>query len=135
MPLAPLPSFHAVPLRRPLSGRLAFSARGPDTRRVLRLNRAPVAVAEMAFRRLLFFAESPATPWPSNAVEHTAFSVRYSTRAGLDLTSPPLDRHVKHWTEPVAYEKCQALADAAREAGTQVLRYRSARADASTSRC
>jgi len=89
----------------------------------------PVAIAEMAFRRLLFFAESPATPWPRNAVEHTAFSVRYSTRAGLDLTSPPLDRHITQWTEPVAYEKCQALADAAREAGTQVLRYRSARAD------
>jgi len=88
-----------------------------------------VAIAEMAFRRLLFFAESPATPWPSNAVEHTAFSVRYSTRAGLDLTSPPLDRHIKQWIEPVAYEKCQALAEAAREAGTQVLRYRSARAD------
>ena len=45
------------------------------------------------------------------------------------MTSPPLDRHRKQWTEPVAYENTQALADAAREAGTQVLRYRSARAD------
>ena len=27
--------------------------------------KAATAVAEMAFRRLLFYAESPATPWPS----------------------------------------------------------------------
>ena len=46
------------------------------------------AVAEMSFRRLLFFAESPATPWPANAVDHTAFSVRFATRQGHDLTSP-----------------------------------------------
>src|ERR1700754_2644838 len=31
------------------------------------------AIAEMAFRRLLFFSESPATPWPGNAGEYTLF--------------------------------------------------------------
>src|SRR5437762_10637003 len=34
---------------------------------------APTAVAEMAFHRLLFFADSPHTPWPVNATEYTAF--------------------------------------------------------------
>jgi hypothetical protein len=87
------------------------------------------AVAEMSFRRLLFFAESPATPWPANAVDHTAFSVRFSTRHGLDLAAPPFDRDAKLWTDPSDYGTCQSFADAAREAGTQVLRYQSARAE------
>jgi hypothetical protein len=87
------------------------------------------AVAEMSFRRLLFFAESPATPWPANAADHTAFSVRFSTRQGNDLTSPPFDRDAQRWTDPTEYGTCQSFADAAREAGTQVLRYQSARAE------
>jgi hypothetical protein len=87
------------------------------------------AVAEMSYRRLLFFAESPDTPWPANAVDHTAFSVRFSTRHGLDLTSSPFDPDAKAWTNPIDYGKCHSFADAAREAGTQVLKYQSARAD------
>ena len=85
------------------------------------------AVAEMAFARLLFFAESPATPWPVNASEHTAFSVRYRTRSGLDLTDSPFDRHADAWWHPTDYEPCQAVADAARTAGVEVLRHTSAR--------
>jgi len=86
------------------------------------------AVAELAFRRLLFFAESPSTPWPVNAAEYTSFAVAYAGRKGLDLTRPPLDRDAAKWTDPVDYEPCQDLADAARQAGVQVLRYQSARA-------
>jgi hypothetical protein len=85
------------------------------------------AVAEMAFFRLLFFADSPATPWPVNAIEHTAFQVRFHTATGLDLTAPPFDRERAHWTHPTDYEKCQALADAARAAGVLAIRYPSAR--------
>src|SRR5882757_3842114 len=44
------------------------------------------AVAEMAFYRLLFFAESPSTPWPANPAEYTAFSARYATKKAIDLT-------------------------------------------------
>jgi hypothetical protein len=62
------------------------------------------AVAEMAFRRLLFFAESPSTPWPANAAEYTAFAIAYAGRKGLDLTRPPLDRDAVKWTDPVDYE-------------------------------
>ena len=86
------------------------------------------AVAEMAFRRLLFYAESPATPWPANASEYTAFAVRFRTAAGLDLTAPPFDRQQARWSHPTAYAACQALAEAARAAGVQALRYQSARA-------
>jgi hypothetical protein len=85
------------------------------------------AVAEMAFWRLLFFAESPGTPWPVNASEFTAFAVRYRSPAGLDLGAPPLSKDAARWTDPTDYAPCQALADAAREAGIEVLRYPSAR--------
>jgi hypothetical protein len=86
------------------------------------------AVAEMAFWRLIFYAESPETPWPANPGEYTAFSVRFSTGKGLDLTRAPLDRDADQWTHPTDYSECQALADAARSALVQALRYQSARA-------
>lgn len=85
------------------------------------------AVAEMAFYRLLFFADSPATPWPVNAIEHTAFQVRFRTNAGLDLAAPPFDVDRDRWRDPVDYAGCQGLADAARAAGVEVIRYPSAR--------
>ena len=86
------------------------------------------AVGEMAFRRLLFFAESPGTPWPANAGEYTAFAVRFRTTAGLDLAAAPFDKPAGRWTHPTDYGACQSLAEAAREAGVQALRYPSARA-------
>src|SRR5688500_17982768 len=86
------------------------------------------AVAEIAFWRLLFYAESPETPWPANPAEYTAFSVRFSTGKGLDLTRAPLAADAATWTHPTDYSHCQALADAARAAGVQVLRDPSVRA-------
>jgi hypothetical protein len=85
------------------------------------------AMAEVAFHRLLFFAESPGTPWPANAGEHTAFAVRFRAVSGLDLAEPPLNRDAAQWSHLTDYEPCQALADAAREAGVQAFRYRSVR--------
>lgn len=89
--------------------------------------RVATAVAELAFRRLLFFVESPDTPWPANAGEYTAFSVPFKTRSGLDLTAGPLARDAAAWTHPTNYAATQALADAARAAGVEVLKYQSAR--------
>lgn len=86
------------------------------------------AVAEMSFRRLLFFAESPATPWPANAGEYTVFSVRFRTSRGLDLDAVPFDKPAGCWRHPTDYTVCQQLADTARVAGIAVLRYDSARA-------
>src|SRR5690606_19020711 len=48
------------------------------------------AVAELAFHRLLFFAESPDTPWPLNPSEYTAFGVDVASDRLLDLSQPPL---------------------------------------------
>ncbi|WEK50531.1 MAG: RES family NAD+ phosphorylase [Candidatus Kaistia colombiensis] len=85
------------------------------------------AVAEMAFYRLLFFAESPATPWPRDAAEYTAFSAEVATERLLDLTEPPLVADADLWTDRVDYQGCQAFADAAREVDAEVIRYQSVR--------
>jgi hypothetical protein len=85
------------------------------------------ALAEMAFYRLLFYAESPATPLPSNAAEYTAFSVKVATAHGIDLSRPPLSRDEKHWMDRQNYAPCQALADTARLAEVEVILYRSVR--------
>ena len=92
---------------------------------------AATAIAEMAFHRLLFFHDSPETPWPVNAAEHTVFPVAFKSRSALDLTRAPLKRDRMLWTHPTDYHACQELADHAREAGVNVLRYESARAGAS----
>src|SRR3954466_2930172 len=75
--------------------------------------RPATAIAEITFYRLLFFADSPDTPWPQNAAEFTAFSVKYATRRGLDLMSPPLSRDKAASTHLTDYAACQALAEAA----------------------
>jgi hypothetical protein len=85
------------------------------------------AVAEMAFYRLLFFAESPQTPWPANPSEYTGFSAALQTRRMLDLTKPPLNRDAALWRRPADYGPCQALADVARKAETEIIRYGSVR--------
>ncbi|MBL8570383.1 MAG: RES family NAD+ phosphorylase [Phreatobacter sp.] len=93
-----------------------YAAENPET-----------AVAEMAFYRLLFFAESPDTPWPSNAAEYTAFSASIRTPFALDLTAPPLDGDAALWAHPTDYAACQSLAEAARGVGVEAIRYRSVR--------
>ncbi|MDH4063188.1 MAG: RES family NAD+ phosphorylase [Acidobacteriota bacterium] len=104
-----------------------FRRAGP-TRGVFYGSRTPTtAVAEMAFHRLLFFAESPRTPWPPNAGEFTAFAVDLRTRSALDLTSPPFVAHRQHWTSRTDYAASQELADQGRAAGVEVIKYESAR--------
>ncbi len=85
------------------------------------------AVAEMAFYRLLFFAESPATPWPRDLADYTAFSATVATVAALDLTVPPLNGDAALWTDPTRYGPCQGLAEAARAGAVELIRYRSVR--------
>src|SRR3954469_1177263 len=85
------------------------------------------AIAEMTFHRLLFFADSPQTPWPMDAGDLTAFSVRFRTSVAIDLTAAPFDADRVRWTHPTDYGACQALADTARAADVDLLLYRSAR--------
>jgi hypothetical protein len=85
------------------------------------------AVAEIVFYRLLFYAESPDTPWPANAAEYTAFSAAYGSAKGIDLTKGRLAGDRTAWTHLTDYAACQALADSARAAGIGVIRYQSVR--------
>lgn len=85
------------------------------------------AIAEVAFHRLLFYAESPATPWPSEPGEFSVFSVEYATGRALDLTLAPLSAAADVWTHPTDYAPCQQLAERARTAGVDLIKYQSAR--------
>jgi hypothetical protein len=93
------------------------------------------AVAEIAFYRLLFFVESPDSILPSAPVEHTVFSVGCASKRLIDLTSPPLVRDVDLWTDPTNYGPCQALADSARTAGVEMIRYESVRDPEGNANC
>jgi hypothetical protein len=84
------------------------------------------AATEIAFARLLFFAESPATPWPTTLAQFTAFCVGV---AGLtiDLSVAPFRAMRSVWMHPTDYEATQHLAEAARAANIGVIKYESAR--------
>jgi hypothetical protein len=85
------------------------------------------SIAEAAFWRLLFYAESPDTPWPANAGEYTAFAIHYATGRAIDLTQPPFEKGREAWMHPTRFEECQALAENARAANIDVIRYASVR--------
>jgi RES domain len=84
------------------------------------------AIAEMAFYRLLFFAESPLTPWPQNPGEYTAFAAEFGSERILDLTVGPFDDHHLLY-DLVDYSFSQVFALSAREANIEILRYTSVR--------
>ena len=85
------------------------------------------AVAEIAFWRLLFFLESPGTPWPSNPLELTAFAVAYRVNRCLDLTQAPYSARDAEWRDPTDYGPCHAVADEARAMEALAIRSKSAR--------
>jgi len=85
------------------------------------------AIAEITFHRLVFFAESPHTPWPQNPAEYTAFAADYRTNKAIDLTRGRLSAHRAAWSDPIDYSQCQALAESARIAAIEIIRYRSVR--------
>jgi hypothetical protein len=85
------------------------------------------AIAEAAFHGLLFFLDAPAARRPANPQERTAIHVPGGTTAAIDLTEPPFVADASLWQHPTDYAPCQDLADAARQAGLEAIRYRSVR--------
>jgi hypothetical protein len=83
------------------------------------------ALAEVAYWRLRFLADSPTTP-DLLPVPHTAFRASVAGSA-IVLSQPPFERHRKQWEDRASYEATQALARVAREAGIALIRYRSVR--------
>lgn len=102
--------------RAGLTAGVYYAAEAPET-----------AAAEMVFYRLLFFAESPDTPWPTNPAEFTAFSATYTTHSAIDLTRAPFVAHAEQWSHPTRYDPCQTFEEAARTASVDLIRYRSVR--------
>lgn len=84
------------------------------------------AICETVWGKLAFFAAAPDTPLPRAAVDYTAVQALAQTPAALDLTAPALAA-MGNWTDPDDYAPCLALADAARAAGVQAIRYASVR--------
>lgn len=89
--------------------------------------RFETAAAEMVFYRLVFYAESPETPFPDDAAEYTAFCVDLATPVSLDLTIGALAADHDIWTHLTDYTACQQFADTARAIGAEVIRYASVR--------
>ena len=81
------------------------------------------AVAEATFHRLLFYLESPNTPWPANPGEYTAFAAEFATGRAADLTRPPLVEGRASWTHLTDYTACLDLADDIRAAGLEAICY------------
>lgn len=90
------------------------------------------ALAEVAYWRLKFLADSLATP-DLPPVPHTVFRAEIAGSA-LVLTDAAFARRRAQWEDPASYAATQALARAAREAGIALIRYRSVR-DPQHGRC
>lgn len=83
------------------------------------------ALAEVAYWRLRFLADSSATP-DLPPVPHTVFRAEVAGNA-LVLTDAAFARRRAQWEDPSSYAATQALARGAREAGIALVRYRSVR--------
>ena len=113
-----------------------YSARNPIGSRFRRPNaesgvfyaaeHLTTAMAEAAFHRTLFYAESPATPWPANAGEYTAFSCAFRSARAADIARRPYleDQRLYHLSD---YSASQAFADAVRGLGFEMIKYKSVR--------
>jgi hypothetical protein len=88
---------------------------------------ARTAAIEMAFHRLLFFAESPVTPWPANAGQYTAFRAGYATGRAIDFARAPFAARRRVWRHVTNHSACQTLADNARASDIDVIMYDSVR--------
>lgn len=85
------------------------------------------SLAEFSYWRRHFILASLGTPLPRAQESLTAFQVAYRTDREIDLMAPPLVADRKHWTHPTDYSATQSLADEARLAGIDVIRYESVR--------
>ena len=84
------------------------------------------AATEVAFYRALFFILSPETNAPDASFEMTAFCTRIRTEVAVHITKLGAEAR-KVYADPVDYAACHKLAEAARKAGAEVIRFPSVR--------
>ncbi len=116
-----------------LSAPFRYGAPDPGGSRFRRAGRTPgvfygaetveTALAEMVLYRLLFFAESPDTPLPSAPLDFIGFAAAIDTQHCVDLLIEPSLRDDAHALVDKDHAAGQALADAARDAGVEVIRH------------
>ena len=114
-------------MARPIRTGRASAAPATRTASGTGRERVETAVAEMAFYRLLFFAESPSTPWPRGIAEFTAIAATLATARLIDLADSRFDADRAALEHPTDYAACQSFADAARRDGAEIIGYRSVR--------
>jgi hypothetical protein len=85
------------------------------------------AAAETVWYRMRFFAASPGTPLPLRAAQYSAIACAVAAPLAVDLIGGPLAAEAEKWTDPDDYSHCLALADRARGAGAEAIRYASVR--------
>lgn len=92
-------------------------------------------LAEVAYYRCVFWQSMAAPPVAASIrTEHTLFSTRYSTPAGVALHGPAFIAFAETIRHPADYTQTQALGTAMREAGVAAFEYISAR-DPERGRC
>ena len=84
------------------------------------------AMAETIWGNLRFYAASPGTPFPRKPVDYTGVQADIASLFTLDLTAAPWPENPS-WKDPDDYEPCLKLAEDARAAGTEIIRYASVR--------
>lgn len=85
------------------------------------------AVVETAFQLLLFYADSPGTPFPERPTEHTCFDVPVQAAKAIHLTRKPFSDAAELWRHPNDYSETQALEEVARAANIDLITYASVR--------
>lgn len=83
--------------------------------------------AEAGYWRLRVWLDSEGLSALPAAVPVTLFKFNAATGAAIDLTRPPLDKDRALWTDPADYRATQAIAESARTAAVDVIRYESVR--------
>ena len=91
---------------------------GSETRRTM--------FAEVAYYRLVFL-DGTRADLGVVTTQLTAFNVRARSARGIDLVAAPFDAHRRTIASPSKYAATQALGDAMRAAGVELVRYPSAR--------
>lgn len=85
------------------------------------------AVIETAFHLLLFYVDSPETPFPEQPTEHTCFDVPARAARAIDLSKKPWIGAADLWQHPSDYTHPQDLEDQARNALIDLIAYPSVR--------
>ena len=114
----------ATPFRYPAPRGSRF--RGPADPGVLYgAEEQRTACAELGYWRWRFLLDSPELEL-LDAAPQTVFRL-LAAGSTLDLREPPWVADRAHWTDPVSYDRCQALGAEARDAGIEIVRYESVR--------